>query len=358
MKRILHIVEAFGGGVFTILNDLLNNLAEDYEIIVAYSKRDQTPADFKDMFDKRIKFIEVKNFTREINPRMDIKAMMEIRRLICEIKPCIVHLHSSKAGIIGRLAMSGKKVKMFYNPHGFSFLKQDDSKLKRFIYKLLEWIVANINKKCTIIGCSNSEYEEAKKINKNSLCINNGININKFIQECQILMEKEIQNDKIKICTIGRIGFQKNPEMFNKIAKKFPNIEFTWIGDGDLRDLLTSKNITITGWLNSNEVIRHLNDSDVFILPSLWEGLPVSLLEAMYMKKICLVSNSIGNKDVIKNQQNGFICKNEEQYITIINEIIKGEKYDLNKIKMNAKLDVISEYNTDKMCNRYRNIYD
>ena len=69
---------------------------------------------------------------------------------------------------------------MFYNPHGFSFLKQDDSKIKRTIYWLIEKMTAIFNRKCIIVGCSKGEYEEAKKLNKNSICINNGIDVEKL----------------------------------------------------------------------------------------------------------------------------------------------------------------------------------
>ena len=137
-KKVLHIVEAFGGGVFTVLTDLLNGISKNYDIVVAYSLRAQTPDNFKEYFDNNIKFIEVKNFTRNINFGKDIKALKEIRNIVKEEKPDIVHLHSSKAGILGRIGIHDKSIKMFYNPHGFSFLKLDDSKLKRFIYKTIE----------------------------------------------------------------------------------------------------------------------------------------------------------------------------------------------------------------------------
>ena len=60
----------------------------------------------------------------------------------------------------------------------------------------------------------------------------------------------------MKICTVGRIGFQKNPKLFNEIAQEFPDLQFTWIGDGELRNELTSKNINITGWLERKEVLK------------------------------------------------------------------------------------------------------
>ena len=300
-KKIVHIVEAFGGGIFTFLQELVNETCEEYEIVVAYAKREQTPNNFKNYFNKDVKFIEMKNLHRKINIIDDFKAFIEIKKIIKQEQPDIIHLHSSKAGFIGRMACNGKKIKVFYNPHGFSFLKQDDSKLKRRIYLILEKIAAH--RKCTIVGVSKGEYNEALKLTSNAICINNGINIEEMKK---ILVNKKTEND-IKICTIGRIGHQKNPEMFNEIAERFPNIPFTWIGDGELREKLKAKNITITGWKTREEALKLVNENDIFILPSLWEGLPMALLEAMYLKKKCLVSNVMGNRDVIENGKNGFI---------------------------------------------------
>ena len=355
-KKVLHIVEAFGGGVFTILVDLLNGLSQKYEIVVAYSLRTQTPENFKKYFNKNIKFIKIANFTRKIDLKKDIKALKEIRKIVKEEKPDIVHLHSSKAGILGRIGIHDKSIKMFYNPHGFSFLKLDDSKIKRFIYRAIEKGAAIINHKCTIVGCSEGEYEEAKKLNKNSICINNGINITKLNEETKGLKERKIDYDNLKICTVGRIGYQKNPSMFNEIAKKLPNFQFTWIGDGELRDKLTAHNIIITGWKERKEVLEYLNNNDVFLLTSLWEGLPVSLLEAMYMKKICIVSNVIGNKDVIDNT-NGYVVNELNEYIKSINNIVK-EKSKQKNIYEKAYSDILNIYNTKIMIEEYIKNYE
>ena len=113
-KKILHLVEAFGGGVFTFLVELSNSMSEDYEIVIAYAKRNQTPENFKEYFNKNIKFIEVKNFTRSIGIK-DFKACKEVKQIIKQENPDIVHMHSSKAGIIGRLVISSKNRKLFYS---------------------------------------------------------------------------------------------------------------------------------------------------------------------------------------------------------------------------------------------------
>lgn len=350
-KKILHVVESFGSGVFSFLVDLINSTDKEFDITVAYGVRSETLDNFKEYFSDRVKFIKVESFTRSISLVKDFKALIEVKKIIKEEKPDIIHLHSSKAGIIGRFAANGKKVKMFYNPHGFSFLMQNSSKIKRLMYWGIEKVGAL--RKCTIVGCSQGEYEEALKLSKNSICINNGINIIKTEQDTKKLKEKEIDFSNLKICTSGRIGHQKNPEMFNKIAESFPNIQFTWIGEGDLRDKLTSPNITVTGWKTREEVLEIVNQNDIFILASLWEGLPISLLEAMYLQKVCIVSNCIGNRDVIKHEENGFIIS-ENNYIDIINNL-NEEIY--KKISQNAKKSILDEFNTERMAREYKDEY-
>lgn len=356
-KKVLHIVESFGSGVFSFLVDLVNGTDDDFDITIAYGVREETLENFKDYFSDKVKFVKVENFTRSISPKKDLKALKEIKNIIKEEKPDIVHLHSSKAGVLGRLAVNGSKIKMFYNPHGFSFLKQDDSKFKRSIYWTIEKITAMFNRKCTIVGCSNGEYEEAKKLNKNSICINNGIDIEKLDRETAGFKEKKIDFDNLKICTVGRIGYQKNPEMFNKIAESFPDFQFTWIGDGDLKDKLTSPNITITGWKTRDEVLKILNEHDVFILCSLWEGLPISLLEAMYLKKICIVSDCIGNRDVIVDGENGFIAKGYEDFKKYIKKITK-ECANLSIDKNLIYKEVLKKYNIFDMIITYKKYYN
>lgn len=351
-KKILHIAEAWGSGVFSFIVDLVNGTSDDYEIVIAHGIREETFSNYKDYFPSNVKLIEVKNFTRSINPIKDIKAFFELRKIIKLENPDIVHLHSSKAGFIGRFACNTKKRKVLYNPHGFSFLMQDSSKLKRLIYLLIEKFATL--KKCTIIGCSKGEYKEALKLTKNAVCIDNGVDIKKLEIETKNFSEKNIDWENLNICTIGRIGNQKNPELFNNISKNFSNYKFTWIGSGDMKDKLTSSNIKVTGWKSKKEVLEILNQNDVFILTSLWEGLPLSLLEAMYLKKVCIVSDCIGNRDVIIDGKNGCVCKNLEEFCKTIKSL---NKMDLSSLKQNAYKDIENNYNTINMISKYKEIY-
>ena len=119
-KKILYVVEAMGGGVFTYIVDLANELVNEFDMYIAYAVRPQTPSNYKEYFDKRIHLIEVKSFCREIKPAQELKAIKEVKAIAEEVKPNIIHLHSSKAGVIGRIAFNGKDIPLFYTRHGYT----------------------------------------------------------------------------------------------------------------------------------------------------------------------------------------------------------------------------------------------
>lgn len=347
-KRILYIVEAMGGGVFTYIVDLANELVNKYDMYIAYAVRKQTPKNYKDYFDKRIHLMEVKNFGRAINPTKDIAAFFELKKIAAEVKPDVIHLHSSKAGAIGRVAFDGK-IPMFYTPHGYSFLMENCNPTKRKVFKLIESVCAKRN--CTTISCSVGEHQETLKITKNAAYVNNGINMEE-LQE--IVDQTEKVTHPFTVFTLGRICYQKNPTLFNEIAESLPDVKFVWIGDGELRSQLTSENIEITGWADRSTAIRYAVNADVFLLPSRWEGLPISLLESMYMKKACVVSNVIGNRDVIHNGENGFVCTKVEDFVKAIEEC----QDENGKLTERAYQDILKMYNTKVMAEQYSKKYE
>lgn len=344
-KKILYVVEAMGGGVFTYIVDLANELVNEFDMYIAYAVRPQTPANYKDYFDKRVHLIEVKSFCREIKPAQELKAIKEVKKIAEEVKPDIIHLHSSKAGVIGRIAFNGKDIPLFYTPHGYSFLMQNYKPVKRMMFKAIETVMAKRN--CTTISCSPGEHEETLKLTKRAVYVNNAINVNELEKQ---LAKVEKVDHLLTVFTLGRISYQKNPSLFNSIAEAMPDIRFLWIGDGGLRDELKSKNIEITGWVERQKALELSMNADVFLLTSLWEGLPISLLEAMYMKKLCVVSNVIGNRDVIHNGDNGYVCSSVDEYVAAIKE--RKEEY----IKK-AYQDLLENYETKIQAKRYAEIY-
>lgn len=351
MRKILHIVEAFGGGIITYLNDLTKGQSETYKVYIAHGLRYETPVDFKKIFDDRIVWIEIQNFKKPIGWH-DLKAYKELQVLQDKLRPDIIHLHSSKAGAIGRILFCRRKDLFFYTPHGFSFLMGNSSLLRRTFYKAVEYLCANISS-CITISCSKGEYQEAFKLNKNTTYVSNGISPT----ELNNYQKEKIDIKNPVICTIGRILPQKNPTFFNKVATLLPNLKFVWIGDGELKALLSSPNIIVTGWKSRTDALEELMNSDIFLLPSLWEGLPISLLEAMYLKKICIVSDVIGNRDVIQTGENGLIADTPEEFVEIIMNVLQ-ERLNYKEIISKAHSDVIELYNSDLLAIKYDEKYN
>lgn len=350
-KKILFVVEAMGGGVFTYLVSLANHLADRYDISIAYALRSQTPINFKEYFDPRIRLIRVRSFCRAIRPSRDIRAFFELRRLVREIRPDVIHFHSSKAGALGRLACSSAKSSLFYTPHGYSFLMEDQHPLKRDLFRMIETVCAKRN--CVTISCSQGEHHETLKMTRRSAWIDNGVDVEEL--DAVLAGLEPAEERPFTVFTLGRICRQKNPALFNAIALAMPDIRFVWVGDGELRSQLTAPNIRVTGWTERKEALRWSMEGDVFLLTSLWEGMPMSLLEAMYMQKLCVVSDVIGNRDVIRTGENGFVCRDKAAYIRAIRA---GQRGEADPLAARARRDVLETYNTTVMASRYSQLYE
>ncbi|MGU8151488.1 glycosyltransferase [Clostridium perfringens] len=352
--KIVHVVEGFGGGVYSFLVDLCNSLAEENEVVLIYAIREQTPKNFKKDFSNKIKLVNL-SMSRNINPINDLKSIFRLIKILnCE-KADIVHLHSSKAGVLGRVAsklLKYKKEKVFYNPHGYAFLQENVSLHKRKFYFFVEKFMSKVNG--INVAVSKGEYEETKKFTNNVVRIDNAIN--NIELEKVILNNKKRDNNELVVGTIGRIMYQKNPKMFNSIAKEFPNLKFIWIGDGDLRNQLSEKNIEITGWKDRYEAINLMNNIDIYLQTSLWEGLPIALLEAMYMGKPVIVNNVIGNRDVINNGKNGFIANDLGEFKRYIQELI-NDKNLYYKVSKESREYIINNHLVCDMLEKYKNLY-
>lgn len=351
-KKILYVVESFGGGVFSYLVDLTSALVDDYEICIAYSRRPQTPENFEKYFSTKVHFINVRYFQRSINAYKDLRALLELRQICRQYKPDIIHLNSSKAGIIGRLAFLRGKIPMFYTPHGYSFLMQDASPLKRKLYWTFEKIMSYAN--CTTISCGKSEDDATRTLTKRALLIPNGVNVTSL--DSVRSSNSNVRNEHL-VVTVGRISEQKNPVLFNQIAESLPEYNFVWIGDGELRNTLSAKNVRVTGWLSRQETLHEVEQATYFILCSLWEGLPISLLEAMYLRKTCLVSNVAGNVDVIENSVNGFVCNSVTDYVDEIQQTHSDEKLN-QRINTAAYNTVKDQYTMEIASEAYRQQYN
>ena len=291
-------------------------MPDDTHIILHGERKEEIAAsEIKKLFPKKnVRFLRWQSAQRSINPYKDFLAFQELYRTVKRLKHRnlldAVHLHSSKSGLLGRLACRLAGVtNVIYTPNGAPFLSGSNG-VANYIYRQLERIGHNMGGE--VICCSASELEEYKKIGIKGSYINNGI-----LMKPEQARVKE-RGNKFRVLTSGRIVAQKNPELFNRIAsyfEQFEQFEFVWVGDGDDRAALAASNIRITGWLTTEGVKKEVQDADLYISTSNYEGLSFAILEALSLHKPVLLSKCVGNRNIIKSGLNGDYFNNASEAI-------------------------------------------
>lgn len=350
--KLLCVCESMATGIFFFLNSLLNRLCKDYDIVIVYAERYETPKDIRAQFDARIKLIKMDTFRRGMDPRMIWAAQCELRKIIQQEKPDMIHLNSSMAGIVGRIAAAGSGIPVLYTPHLFSFMQPSFSKAKRMVFYAAEWLLARLGG--YVIGVSESEYRAAAKLTRRAGYINNCIDV--------ILPEPSPTAHRagtgLKAGTSGRILPQKCPQRYAELARMVPQDQIEWIGDGDLRTILQDiPNVQVLGWMSRAEAMEAVQKLDVFLLLSDSEGLSISLLEAMEAGAVCIASDIEANQQVLEDGVDGFLVRNAQEAAAVM-EQIRFHKVDIDAIRQAAYAKIVTQYNLDIMTKSYANIYE
>jgi glycosyltransferase involved in cell wall biosynthesis len=355
--KVVHVIEPFAAGVAVFVKSLAETMANDTHLIVHGERKDVMPAqEVKKLFPREnVRFVKWKSANRSINPVKDLMALHELYTILTRLRKKnladVVHLHSSKSGFLGRVACKMAGIdNVVYTPNGASFLGKNY--LVTGFYKKLEKIGNLLGGK--VVCCSESELAAYQKIGINATYINNGVSI--LTQAAKPLKKK---NNKFRIVTSGRIVSQKNPGLFNSIASYFEGLgqfEFIWIGDGDDKHLLTASNITITGWKNEKEAGQLIESCDVYLSTSQYEGLSFAVLGALSHGKAVLLSNCVGNTDVVKSGINGDLFDNKDEAIS---KILKYNNNADMLVVMGDSSRRICEQKFDMNYNLkgYRNLY-
>jgi glycosyltransferase involved in cell wall biosynthesis len=315
-NKILHIELAKGGGVEVYVRMLLNHTSQQYQSALIcpqiFNKNALTN------FNGTIYEIDSK---REISLFADLATVLKIRRIIKKENPDILYCHSSKAGALGRVAALGKKCKIIYNAHGWSF-GMNTSKLKKSIYIFTERLLAKMTDKIITI----SEFEKALALknkvgNANKLqAILNGIDLTQSKKPTTLTrQELNIPPDALVVGCVARISAQKDPLLFAKAARlvkqAIPNTFFLWVGDGELKeefaqtlkDCNVDGSTIITGWVdNTHEYIELF---DIAVLFSQWEGFGLVLAEYMAHCKPIVAHKTDAIPEIITHQRNGILIE-------------------------------------------------
>lgn len=363
--KVVHVIEPMEHGVFIWVIDMANNLVENgYDVTVIHSLREATPENWRELFDSRVKLIHIQ-MGRAINPVTDVKALFKITRELKRIGPDVIHGHSSKSGVLARVAgfLLRQNKRTIYTSHAIHYplIKQP---LKRSVYKLLELVSYWMGG--TIVACSKREYDIilAEITNKNPArlrCISNGIDLDQ-IQVRDYSVAKD-EGEKVRIGVLGRVSNQKAPWVFASIAKqllaKHANVEFIWVGGGEPEDEapLKEAGVIITGFLGRDDAIKETAKLDIFLQTSLYEGLSLALLEAQAAGIPAVVSNIPGNDEVVQHEQCGFVGNNEAELASYTECLIESASLR-EELGSGARRFVKENFSFDAMGDQYKALYD
>lgn len=261
---------------------------------------------------------------RRMEPLGDFRALLKLTRSLHQLRPDVIHSHTSKAGLLGRLAgrlcrLTGKGPKIIHTIHE---LPQNSTQ-----NPLLARVYANIEKAA---GPLADHYVTVSQVNQRQILsegicgperlttIPNGLHLEQYqvkVGRQQLLQQWRVPADALVIGTCGRLEPAKGHiyflEALPQLINDFPNLVWVCTGKGPLAAELktladrlgVSQNIRWLGWVD--DIASAIAAFDLFVLPSLYEGQGVVLLEAMAMKRAVISSRVGGTQDVVVDQETG-----------------------------------------------------
>lgn len=386
MKILYIITQGEWGGAQKYVFDLASGSSHEYETIVAVGE----PNGKKNLQEKlesrnmehgtwnNIQIVQLRHLVRKISFWHDILAVLELAKLYQKLKPDIVHLSSSKAGIVGsfaKLLHAPCSMVVVYTVHGWIF-NEPLGIIKKNFYLWLERITAEL--KAKIIVLSDLDFETGRKI---------GIQTNKLTMiplginpPLSVLKKPEALKS---LARLGNLPFLASDFIIGTIANLYPTkgldtlveavkiikkttavdrFKFVTIGEGEERSKLESliqsnnlnENVFLIGAVENAE--QYLPMFDLFVLPSRKEGLPYVIMEAMNTS-VPIISTDVGGIPSLINNTNGLVI-NADDNAQLANAILWAIKNPEKMKKRAARaLEKIKGYTLDAMVAKTKTVY-
>lgn len=317
----------------------------------------------------KIKVITLDNIVRKISPLKDLKVLLRLFSIIRKERFDVTHFHSSKMGIIGRIsAWLANCPNILFTVHSWG-INEYQNPIKRILFGFLEKFTYSISDKVICV----SKFVQDKGIynnwidNRKSLVIHNGID-DCSSTESNIRIKLKVPDDTCLVCTIMRLREPKMPmftiKVVSELANRGYNVKLLIIGDGPLRSeceaLISEFNLEDKVFLlgTCHNARNILSATNIFTLFSKWEGLPLSIIEAMYAGKP-VISNDVGGiSELITHEINGFLINDFDinktaDYLEVLlkdNTLLK----DMGLLNMSKGKE---RFSLDKMVKEYDNLY-
>ncbi|WP_241559083.1 glycosyltransferase family 4 protein [Chitinophaga barathri] len=301
----------------------------------------------------------------------DLRQWKKIGSLLAEKNIDIVHAHGSRAASNLFFPARKQKIPLLYTIHGWSFHNDQSLFVKRLRVLSEQFLTANMQRNISV-SASNFETGREHFRNFRSTVINNGIDLQKFSPANaykNIRQKLDIPASHILIGFVARMTAQKDPltmiSGFAKAAAQREDITLLMVGEGELqaeaRQLAERLGIAhrIVFQPFRQDVPDLLHATDIYCLPSLWEGMPIGLLEAMAMHNAVIVTNVDGSKEIIRDRENGCMteAKNEAMLAGTILELAADGTLR-NRLATAARATVQEHYSVEFMTRQVEQIYE
>lgn len=385
--RVLHIITRLdkGGSAETTLQTVSLLSQKKYEVFLAHGlslesnmgvmEQEALARDLSLAEKKGVRVFSIPSLARRLSLKNDFLAFISIYRLIKRIKPHIVHTHTSKTGLLGRLAACLARVPIIiHTPHGHVF----HSYFGPFMTKILvvaERVLSLMTDKITALtkGERDGHLEQGVASIEKYVIIHSGVMLQQIMN-----MSVDVDTGKKKlgishnsnvIGVVGRLvpikGHKYLVSAAKRIIKEFDNTVFVFVGDGYLESRLerqaeslgVRKNIIFAGW--RGDVIAVLNLFDILVLPSLNEGMGKVLIEGMALGKPIIASRVGGIIDLVKDGDNGILVppKDSGALEEAILKLIRNKNL-AEELGKNGKAKVYPEYDTFVMVRQIEDLYE
>ena len=350
---VLHVIARMNlGGTARYVSDLMENIP-DSALATGYVQG----MEVEDPAVNSIPTIRIPSLGRKISPLNDFKAWIELRRIIQDQKPLIVHTHTFKAGVIGRLI--GGNHSRVHTFHGHLFDDQSFSKVEKLVITSVEKFLANRTDLLISVGEKVGNELRAAGIGKNRkwLSIPPGVTALATIEKAEARKIFKVQSSGLIFGWMARVTEVKNPTMMLDIARKLPNHIFLMAGGGNLFEEIkrdAPKNLKVLGWVDASTFWSAV---DCGISTSDNEGMPIALIEAQLAGIPVVATDAGSNAEVVINDITGIITtKNADNVVAAITKMTSDITLRAS-MGHEAKIRATSRFDKQKMINTHKQIY-
>jgi len=274
----------------------------------------------------QFKIIRIPSLGRAINPIADYKAYKELDKVVADLKPDLIHTHTFKAGLIGRIRDFG--VPVVHTFHGHLFTDPEFKGAKGRVIRLIEKYLAPRSHSLVTVGMGVAEDLIKKGIGMCSQyrSIAPGVSPLDVTKRSKAFENVNLTDDgKFVIGWIARMTGVKNPNRAIEIASKLPNVRFVMAGGGDLLDSIKTtagNNVSVVGWQDARDIFGLC---DLVLSTSENEGMPVALIEAQ-LAGLPVVATDVGAvSEVIQSGVTGLVVPTDNAaLLQAVTKIIKS----------------------------------